>query len=186
MSTFTVARFKNSCYEAFSFTELKWKNKYSWIHYIYGKEFISFQGIYDPDNNPKLASYWLNQDYEYLFLNDIWFGHKQVITTNKGSFNVYTGKQGFPKIYNKIGNGWCCAGNLLEHDNYDQYFNDDIMNLSCEEIINKIKMLPVKLDRRTKSFEDKGSYFEYTLYNIDLDRILKRQTLYQSKLDLLQ
>lgn len=183
MSTFTVVRHKDGCYEAFSFTEARWRSFYTWIHHISNREFLSFQGVYDPEVNARLAPHWVKKDFDHLYKNDKWFDVKQVIISNKGQFEVYTGKQGHPNVYSKIGNKWCCAGNLLELNDYNEYFDDTVLDLSYDEMLNKIKQLPVKLDKRTKGPESKGNYFEYTKYHIDTDSILIRRVNYEKTVE---
>lgn len=186
MSTFTVARYKEGCYEAFSFTEARFRSFFTWIHSVSERELLCFQGVYDPEVNLRLAPYWVKKDFDHLYKNDKWFDVKQVIISNKGQYEVYTGKKGHPKVYSKVGNGWCCAGNLLELDDYNEYFDDTIMDLSYDEMLTKIKQLPVKLDKRTTGPESKGNYFEYTRYHVGTDSILARRVNYENTLDKVQ
>ena len=178
MSTFTVARHVNGCYEAFSFTQLQWKNTYSWIHHVFNRELLSFQGIYDPVINEKLAPLWVLKDYEAIKLHDWWFDTKQVIHTEKGNFNVYTGVSSHQHSYSKVGNGWCVAGNLLECNNYDKYFSDTLLSLTTQEVLDLVYNIPEKLDKRVIDSSNKGNYYEYTLYDPYSNSILKRETCY--------
>lgn len=180
MSTFTVMRHIDPYYEAFSFSEVNWRSYHAWIHHVAGGELLSFQGIFDPDINIKLAPYWTKKDFEHLYKNDKWFDVKQVIISNKNGFEVYTGKQCTKNIYVRAGKGWCVGGNFLEHDNYDEYFDDSIINLTYEQLLTKIKQLPVKLDRRSEKIENKGNYFEYTQYHTQTNCITKRKVLYNN------
>jgi mRNA-degrading endonuclease YafQ of YafQ-DinJ toxin-antitoxin module len=186
MSTFTVARYKDGSYEAFSFTEANFRGFYTWIHLMANRELLCFQGVFDPEVNARLAPHWINKDFDHLYKNDKWFDVKQVIIPNKGKYDVYTGKKGFPKTYSKVGNGWCCAGNLLELEDYNEYFDDSVMDLSYEQLLTKIKQLPVKLDKRTKGPESKGNYFEYTKYHVETDSVLIRRVNYEKTVESLQ
>ena len=71
----------------------------------------------------------------------------------------------------------------MQHQEYGQYFDDSLMQLTTDELLTKIKQLPVKLDKRTAGPESKGNYYEYTLYNVEYDSILKREVNYQTDLD---
>lgn len=72
---------------------------------------------------------------------------------------------------------------MLELNDYNEYFDDTVLDLSYDEMLNKIKQLPVKLDKRTKGPESKGNYFEYTKYHIDTDSILIRRVNYEKTVE---
>lgn len=184
MSTFTIARHINGCYELLSWSEMDWKLHWTWCHHIKNKEVLSFQSIFDPQKNGILAEKWLEQDFDFIAKQDPNYDIKQVITSHNGQFKVYNGTKVWNNVYSKIGNGWACAGNYLEGHNYDKYFSNTLLELSTKEIIELVTEIPERLDRRTVDFMNKGNLFEYTLFQIDTNKILKREVSYNKELEL--